>query len=263
MESLPLFILGAPRSGTTFLTHVLNQHPAVDITSESRIFVLLKDLVEERSERGDLLDASIRDRFQSFLRAEAGRFVERFYREGLGFTAPIWGDKHTSYADPAVLSGRHRGVMAEPRSGSCLALIRETLPRARFIHIHRHPWQVASSLCRRGWVGSIAEGVQVWRQHVGEAVAFLDELDPGESLSLSLYELVDAPEAAAEAIARLLGLSDAEPFAHVLRAEQAKPTPFSSPTSDLAGLRSGHTRAVEEAGRGLQAGAAAVRLGYC
>jgi hypothetical protein len=34
MRSQPLFVVGSPRSGTTFLVNVLNQHPSIQITNE-------------------------------------------------------------------------------------------------------------------------------------------------------------------------------------------------------------------------------------
>ncbi len=76
--SQPLFILGAPRSGTTFLCCTLNQHRDIRLTNESRIFVLLKDFFEERCFRPDLLDREYREEFLRFARARSrplGRVV--------------------------------------------------------------------------------------------------------------------------------------------------------------------------------------------
>ncbi len=36
MVSQPLFVLGSPRSGTTFLCFALNQHPLIRLTNERR-----------------------------------------------------------------------------------------------------------------------------------------------------------------------------------------------------------------------------------
>ncbi len=197
------------------------------------MFILLKDLVEGRCLRPDLLEPEYRDRFQHFLRRNAGAWIEKFYRESLGLVKPIWGDKHTSYGDPAVLSGRDGAAMTEPRSGSCLRLIRDCLPNAKFIHLHRHPWQVAASMKRRGWVESIEAGVQVWKQHVLEIEAFFAELDESSRLSLSFAELVEHPVMVASELGRFLGLDDATPLEHFLAGQRVKRTPFSCPTSDL------------------------------
>lgn len=233
MRSQPLFVIGAPRSGTTFLCHVLNQHPAIQLTNESRVFVLLKDLLAVRSNRPDLLDRDIRANFVHFVRGAAGDLVERFYREGLGVTAPIWGDKHPSYADPCVLSGRRGGEPVMPQSGSCLRLIRHCLPHAKFIHIHRNPAEVAHSLVRKGWTPSIESGLLVWRQYVTEAVEFFAELDPAAHLTIAHRDLIDTPAESAATLGRFLGLPDWEALRRCLEAQQSQPTPFSDPVSDL------------------------------
>ena len=234
MTSQPLFVLGSPRSGTTFLCSVLNQHPLIRLTNESRIFMLMKDLIENRSTRPDLLEPEHQEEFQCFARQHAGRWAEQFYRTSLGATEPIWGDKHTSYGDPAALTGRGEdGAMLEPRSGSCLQLIRECLPNAKFIHLHRHPWQVGASMHRRGWVDSVAAGVRVWKQHVSEIEAFFAGLDEGSRLTLTFSELVEHPDLVASHLGALLGLGDTTPFARFLASQRTQPTPFSSPTSDL------------------------------
>ncbi len=233
MQSQPLFILGAPRSGTTFLCCALNQHPEIDLTNEGRIFVLLKDLLTERAGRPDLLSQMYQSKFQSFIRRNAGAWIEQFYRDELGLTGRIWGDKHPPYGDPAVLSGRSGAAMNEPRSGSCLALIRECLPQARFIHLHRHPWQVAASMRRRGWVPSITAGLQVWRQHVHEIDTFLLDLPPADRLVLSFAELIERPEDVASEIAHFLDLETGIPIRDFLSEQRSNPTPFSAPTGDL------------------------------
>jgi hypothetical protein len=233
MLSQPLFVLGTPRSGTTFLVSALNSHPMIGLTNESRIFVLLKDLLERASLRPDLLDPPFQPRFQDFVRAQAGGWIEEFYRCSLDIGTPIWGDKHTSYGDPAVLSGRHDGVMATPCSGSCLRLIRACLPEAKFIHLHRHPWRVAASMLQRGWVGSMSSGLNVWRQHMREIDGFFAELDPAQRLTVSYAELVDSPAETAAELGAFLGLGAADPIRAFLVGQRANPTPFSSPTSDL------------------------------
>ena len=262
LPSQPLFILGAPRSGTTFLCCTLNRHPHIRLTNESRIFMLLKDLIDERSLRPDLLESGCRDDFRRFARSRAGGWAEQFYREALGIREPIWGDKHTSYGDPVALSGRTGAMPNAPRSGSCLRLIRDALPRAKFIHIHRHPWQVAASMKQRGWVRSMDDGVQVWRQHVSEIDAFFDELDRASHLTLSLGDMIEQPDAVAAETGGFLHLADAEPIARFLREQREAPTPFSSPTSDLR--QPWDARLPERSGEQMlaHAGDMAARLGY-
>jgi hypothetical protein len=264
VQSQPLFVIGAPRSGTTFLCQVLNQHPCIELTNESRIFVCLKDLIETRSKRPDLIGRDFRDCFTDFILAQAGELVERFYREGLGVTAPIWGDKHPPYADPSVLSGRSGSEIRLPQSGSCLRLIRSSLPAAKFIHIHRDPSEVAYSLVRKGWTPSMADGVCVWQQYVAEIVEFFAETDPGLHLTIAYRDLLAEPDVIAARIGGFLGLPDSTAIAAFLRAQHWHPTPFSDPVRNLTEVyhprhpwqSNGHGHAVALAGE------TAERLGY-
>ncbi len=232
--SQPLMILGAPRSGTTFLCETMNQHPEIGLTNECRIFVQLKHMIEEQTARPDLLSAEFRAPYAAFIRRNAGEWVERFYREELDIKTPIWGDKLPSYADPTVLSGRRGAAPNLPESGSCLQLIREALPRAKFIHIHRHPALVARSLVRKNWIGNMQAGHEVWRQYVSEITAFFGELPEDRQLTIGHAELLIQPDQSAHDIARFLGLADAEPIASFLRRQRSTPTPFSEPISDLS-----------------------------
>jgi hypothetical protein len=262
MASFPLFVVGSPRSGTTFLCSVLNMHPLIQLTNECRVFALLKETLEVGSNRPDLLSPVCRDRLVGFGKRTFGAWVERFYREELEITAPIWGDKHPSYADPAVLSGRAGPVEHLPRSGSCLRLIRELLPHARFIHIHRDPLQVANSLLHKHWIGSIDDGVLVWGQYVGEIIDFFDELPPQSRLTIPYRGLIEDPAATSASIGRFLDLADASPIKDFLLSQRHAPTPFSDPVTDIADLYVVPSKPAGDDKLLALAGRAATHLGY-
>lgn len=236
MDSFPLFIVGAPRSGTTFLCSVLNAHPHIQLTNECRVFALLKETLDVGSHRPDLLSSSLRASFDAFGRRTLGAWVEQFYREELGMTAPIWGDKHPPYADPTLLSGRIGSVERLPRSGSCLRLIRELLPRARFIHIHRDPGWVAHSLVRKHWIGTVDDGVRVWGQYVNEILEFFSEVSTDQTLTIGYRNLIEDADATITRISDFTGLTDPSPIRHFLNAQHDAPTPFSDPVTDIADL---------------------------
>lgn len=261
-NSHPLIIIGAPRSGTTFLCNVLNQHPLIHLTNESRIFVWLKDVIEVSSGRPHLIGRDFRERFVDFIHRNAGELVERFYREDLGIAAPIWGDKHPPYADPALLSGRKGAAERLPRSGSSLRLIRSCLPNVKFIHIHRDPSHVAHSLVRKNWARSMEDGIRVWRQYITEIVEFFGQIDSGSHLTISYRGLLDRPEEMAAAIGHFLGLPDWRPIENYLKAQRLRPTPFSDPVTELSSAY--RPRAARHSnGRALAlAGENAALLGY-
>jgi hypothetical protein len=262
MESFPLFVVGSPRSGTTFFGCVLNAHPLIHLTNEGRVFALLKEALDVGSARPDLLSPSLRERFLAFSRRTLGEWVERFYREELEISTPIWGDKHPPYADPTILSGRMGSVERLPRSGSCLRLIRELLPTARFIHIHRDPGRVANSLVRKRWIGSIDDGVRVWGQYVTEILDFFEELPSEHQLTIAYRHLIEDAETSSERIGAFLGLADASPISDFLTSQRREPTPFSEPVTDIADLYVVPNTPMRDDNLLKLAGRAATRLGY-
>jgi len=234
MRSQPLWLVGAPRSGTTFLAAVLNRHPMITLTSEARLFVLLKNVIEVDCARPDLLEPEHTERFRSFLESRAAGLIEGYYREALGAKTPIWGDKHPPYADPTVLSGRDGARPRLPVSGSCLRLIRRLLPRSKFIHILRDPAEVARSLLGKGWTASFSDGMAIWRQYVKEIDGFFAELDEENGFVMTYADLLAKPDETASSIVRFLDIADARPLSEFLRSERVAPTPFSGPVTDLA-----------------------------
>ena len=235
MKSQPLWVVGAPRSGTTFLAAVLNAHPQITLTVESRLLALMKQLIEVDCARPDLVDEGHRERFTAFLKQQAGALIERYYREVLGVATPIWGDKHPPYGDPALLSGRTGATLHRPLSGSAMTLIDELFPDSKFIHIVRAPEQVAQSLVSRGWTPSLADGMAVHEQYVAEIDAFFDTIDEGRRLTLSYATLLERPPEAAESLARFLGIPPT-PLLDFLDAERRAPTPYSEPVRDLGAV---------------------------
>jgi hypothetical protein len=262
MQSSPLFIVGAPRSGTTFLCSLLNTHPQIELTNECRIFALLKSMLEVDAHRPDLLGAIHRDRLEAFGRRTLGIWVEQYYREELGIGAPIWGDKHPAYGDPTVLSGRIGAAERMPRSGSCLRLIRDALPQARFIHIHRDPRHVANSLLHKRWAASLEDGVRVWSQYVGEIIGFFDELPAHQKLTLPYRCLVEDSSQTVAMIGHFLGLEDASPISEFLATQRHAPTPFSDPVTDIADLYLVPSARPQNSAMLDLAGEAATMLGY-
>ncbi|MGH7118025.1 MAG: sulfotransferase family protein [Acetobacteraceae bacterium] len=246
MQPQPLFIIGAPRSGTTFLCNALNRHRLIQLTNESRMFVLLKEVMERCAVQPDLVGEEYQQAFLSFMYRNAGGLVEQFYRETLGFTAPIWGDKHPPYADPTVLSGRTGSQPHLPLSGSCLPLIRALLPSAKFLHIQRAAEQVGQSLVRKGWTPSLSDGVNVWHQYIHEIETFFSTMDARYHLTIAYDALLAAPEATVAAIGRFLSLPDWGEIEDFLIDQHTRPTPFSGPTTDLTmtydGTDAGHPR---------------------
>lgn len=133
----PLFIIGAPRSGTTYLVNVLNRHPDIFLTNETRVMTWANRALNVLPKNPWIL-ASSRDEFLAHMRKELGATIRRFY---LSLGAPSfarWGDKNPHYADRK----------SDP---DCLALINEIFPDSQFIHLVRDAPRVVESIVRKGW----------------------------------------------------------------------------------------------------------------
>ena len=89
-----------------------------------------------------------------------------------------------------LLEGGSVAVVKEPRFCILLPLLKPFLPRTVFVHVVRHPLEVALSLRTRNGIG-LAEGLALWERYTRSAAAALH----GEQVVFVTYnDLVDAPE---------------------------------------------------------------------
>ena len=126
----PIIVFGAPRSGTTYLQELLNMHPDVFVSHETRIFAWLHDAVSVLTHEDRCL-VTYREQFIDHLRSALPQVIRDFYRS-LAADAIYWGDKNPHYADW--------------NNDGCLELIADLFPNARFIDLIRDGRHVVSSL---------------------------------------------------------------------------------------------------------------------
>jgi len=185
MTSMPIFIVGCGRSGTSLLRRFLNQHPQVGIPLESLFIVdylraacripierMLKLLVREP----ELAEWGVRPRLEdvqgSLTAAEA---IDRL---------------HQLYLAPR---GKLRWGQKTPRFVRELPLLQAHFPGARFVHLVRDPRAVAASLIRSNVHRSTAYyAARRWRMDVDFGLAF-ERAAPDGVLRLAYEELVVDP----------------------------------------------------------------------
>lgn len=186
----PLFVVGAPRSGTKLLRDLLRQHPRVAIPLYETEF--LPRFAAQAGQLGDLSDRARFDRFYAWVSrnmyfrymADDGtcitadqwyRAVDRFDVQGIfealirhdgpapRGSAVIWGDKSPNYREH-------------------LPTLHALWPEARFIHIIRDVRDVCLS-SHKAWGKSIVRNAQRW----------MDELsacrEAGHALGAAYHEL--------------------------------------------------------------------------
>ena len=161
----PVFIVGSPRSGTTFLRNVLNRHPSLAICGETRFFA---EVYKRRWLFGDLANPKNRKRLIEQYLSTAR--VRRLGMDSQGLNERLQCEA-TSY--PALFTGilkYHAESQGKKRFGEKTphhAFHAETLcqwyPGAAILHLVRDPRDVVASLQRMPWApDSVVSNAFMW-----------------------------------------------------------------------------------------------------
>ncbi len=202
-----VFVLGAPRSGTTLLRAMLNRHSRVGLCDETFFFYWV---AQRERVFGDLADP--RRRARAIDRFVATRRIERLRLDRAALQACLQ-EEATSY--PAFFAsllrfyaraqGKTIGGEKTPQHALHAATLRRWYPDARLIHLIRDPRDVAASLKRMPWgSGSALSDATLWRDCVEGAEALAG--DP--RFARVRYEtLVEQPQPELERLCAFLGLA--------------------------------------------------------
>lgn len=217
----PIFVIGAPRSGTTYVVELLNRHSQIFITNELRVMTFLNRVLNRTSkDRWILMNG--RNEFLKSLETDLPAVLERHYRRLGASPGMRWGDKNPHYADRKT----------DPE---CLDLIDRMFPEAQFINMVRDGRDVVTSLVKKGWA-DFDEAVDVWRRHVEHAEDFGSRVGADRFLMVRYEDLVEDDVAVASRMTDFLRLAN-DPVMLDFAATQAHDrTGFSGPMSDLGHL---------------------------
>ncbi len=211
----PLWVIGAPRSGTTFLARVLDHHPQVLLTNETRIMLLFSRMLNRWVESRRLLATSKAEILDSLWRQTPG-VIEQIYRDLGARPGQRWGDKYPQYADGDQ----------EPEA---LATIDRLFPEGQYVHIIRDPRAVVASIVAKGWL-PFDEAIQAWRDFVTHAMAFGQGVGSSRYHELRFEDLVTDGPTTVDSILKFLGLPDDEGVVRFLRSQESGRDRLSYPT---------------------------------
>jgi hypothetical protein len=211
----PLLVFGAPRSGTTYLENLLNSHPEVFLTHETRVFTWLHHSLQLTQKDPILLTE--REAFVTHLRRAYPDLIRDFYEE-LGPGVTVWGDKNPHYANP------HQ---------RCLETVVDLFPGSLFIHLVRDGRDVTSSMVRKFSWATLEHAHETWAGMVDRGWEFGNAMAPDRFLSLRYEDLIADDAAAAADLFAFIGLDMDPAVAEFCAAQQTARTSYKEPTRDL------------------------------
>ncbi|MGD9507178.1 MAG: sulfotransferase [Geminicoccaceae bacterium] len=207
----PFFILGAPRSGTSLLSRMLDSHPAVAVPDETKIFETFAPLLplygdlRQPGRLRRLVDDILGWRWIRRLPhvPAADAVLARVARPDLGgvFAALLdcWTEAH----------GKKRWGEKTPNNVYFWPEIEAAFPDAAAVHILRDGRDVAISQIKAPFgPKSMATAAERWMSFVGAARAIGERIGPERFVEIRYEDLLAAPEATITGILRLIG----EPF---------------------------------------------------
>jgi SAM-dependent methyltransferase len=218
-EPAPILVFGAPRSGTTYVQRVLDLHPQLFLSHETRVFAWLHAAIEVLPD-SDQYVVTERARFVAHLRTELPNVLRDFYAR-LSPDTRYWGDKNPHYADPANLG--------------CLTLVAELFPGAKFVNIVRDGRDVVASLLRRThtdgrpWADFEAAH-RTWVTHLEIGRGFGRRQPSGAYLEIRYEDFVRDDVGQARQLCDFLGIEMSPAIEEFCAAQATERTPLSSPT---------------------------------
>ena len=235
----PIFIVGAPRSGTTLLQYMLRSHPNISLpTGESHFFIPLfrneegfGDLAEQENIRAvleamykqsaDFLDTDIHG-----IQFDIDRLTEEFHAEGRVTMESIFSGL---FEKNAIGEGKTRWGDKTPYYVLHMRMLLERFPDAQFIHLIRDGRDVAMSLLNRKHdfcVYNYFFAAKYWEIYVELGRECGQTL--GEKTYHEVYyeDLLNNPETTMKGVCNFLGESYSSSLVDFEKSSEAGKTPL-------------------------------------
>jgi len=206
----PFFIVGCPRSGTTLLQVLLDQHPDIAIPPESFFFERFAPVLSaygnltEPAERLRLAHDVLRDEriIDWHLDLDAAALCER--ADGPGARGLI----EALFQAYAEQHGKQRWGDKTPQHALCIPHIRALFPEAQIIHLLRDGRDVAESMMRITiGPGTVTGVARRWDRMVREVDRQRATLPAAQYLEVRFEDMIRDPDATRGRVFTFLGES--------------------------------------------------------
>jgi len=235
----PVFIVGAPRSGTTLLQYMLQTHPGLSLpTGESHFFM---PLIRREAEFGDLSQPQNVRRVLDAMYQQSAEFLEtdlhglRFDRDALT-AAFVAEGRHTMRDLISGLFEKNAAGEGKPRWGDKtpyyvlhMQSLRVWWPQAQFVHIVRDGRDVALSLFGRRHdfgVYNTYFAARYWEQYVETGHRQGMAMPAGHYLEIRYEDLLADPRATLARVCDFLRLDFVESLLQHRKPSTAGKTPL-------------------------------------
>ena len=221
----PIFVIGTPRSGSTYFASLLNSHPQILMTNETRVMVFASRMISSLLESNWCIEGE-KELFKDIAFQHAKDMVLEFYTKLNRKAARRWGDKFPHYADAKL----------DPQ---CLSDINKLFPKAQFIHLTRDPRAVTASVINKYQQNQMSreeglkEGIDVWKRCTKHALEFSKTLTKHRFFNIRYEDLMKVQEKTIKDLFSFLDEEISEEVKSFLEKESTQPTSFSLPTSEI------------------------------
>lgn len=226
----PLFIGACPRSGTTLLRSMLDNHPDFAMPAETDFVIPLWKL---RVGFGDLREIENRRRVARWIfreegnggiRLRAGKFTRKQAIRRVVRSPPTIGSiVDTCFSMYAEAHGKQRWGDKRPAYAGWISMLFELFPNAQFVNVVRDPRGAAASQVPLGWgheEAALSSAAVRWETSIRRVDEFARRLRPDQLLDVRYEDMVRDPAATLERVCAFAGLRGGDTIETMIHSER-------------------------------------------